>query len=387
MTPSCKSAPATAALDYDSTLIGALELSSKKWVVAVQLPGSKKHSRHVVEPNSPALAALIERLKARSLVAGRPILRMILTHEAGRDGFWLARFLQRRGVEVQVMQASSLPVDRRARRAKTDVIDVEMLLRTLPAWLRGEPRVCSMVPIPSEADEEARRAHREREDLTGSRRSILNKIDGILATLGIGGFRALRRDRREQLANLRQPDGAPVPPAAQERIERLLDRLELVVKQVKAVEAARDAVVKKPSARDESERMIRGLVSLCGIGVEGATLLVREAFCRDFANRRTLGAYAGLTGTPFASGGMQREQGIGKDGNHRLRALIVELAWFWLRYQPDSALAQWFRARVGGAKGRVAKIMIVALARKLLIALWRFARDGVIPEGATMKSA
>jgi transposase len=387
MTPSCKSAPATAALDYDSTLIGALELSSKKWVFAVQLPGSKKHSRQVVEPNGAALAELIGRLKTRSLAAARPILRMILTHEAGRDGFWLARFLQRRGVEVHVMQASSLPVDRRARRAKTDVIDVEMLLRTLLAWLRGEPRVCSMVPIPSEADEEARRAHREREDLTGSRRSILNKIDGILATLGIGGFRGLRRDRREQLANLRQPEGAPVPPAAQERIERLLDRLELVVKQIKAVEAARDAVVKKPSAQDESERMIRGLVQLCGIGVEGATLLVREAFCRDFANRRTLGAYAGLTGTPFASGGMQREQGISKDGNHRLRALIVELAWFWLRFQPDSALAQWFRARVGGAKGRVAKIMIVALARKLLIALWRFAKDGVIPEGATIKPA
>ena len=253
----------------------------------------------------------------------------------------LARFLQRRGVEVHVMQASSLPVDRRARRAKTDMIDVEMLLRTLLAWLRGEPRVCSMVPIPSEADEEARRAHREREDLTGSRRSLVNKIDGILATLGISGFRALRRDRREQLANLRQPDGAPVPPAAQERIERLLDRLELVLKQIKTVEAARDAVVKKSSAQDESERMIRDLVQLCGIGAESATLLVREAFCRDFANRRSLGAYAGLTGTPFASGGMQREQGISKDGNRRLRALIVELAWFWLRFQPDSALAKW----------------------------------------------
>ncbi len=309
MTPSCKSAPATAALDYDSMLIGALELSSKKWVFAVQLAGSKKHTRHVIEPSGFALMELIERLKARSLAAGRQIIRMILTHEAGRDGFWLARFLQRRGVEVHVMQALSLPVDRRARRAKTDVIDVEMLLRTLLAWLRGEPRVCSMVPIPREADEEARRAHREREDLTGSRRSILNKIDGILATLGIGGFRALRRDRREQLTNLRQPDGAPVPPAAQERIERLLDRLELVLTQIKAVEAARDAVVKKPSAQHESERMIRDLVQLCGIGVEGATLLVREAFCRDFANRRTLGAYAGLTGTPFASGGMQHEQG------------------------------------------------------------------------------
>jgi transposase len=188
MTPSCKSAPGTAALDYDSTLIGALELSSRKWVFAVQPPGSKKHTRHVVEPSGSPLVEMIERLKARSLAAGRPILRMILTYEAGRDGFWLARFLQRRGVEVHVMQASSLPVDRRARRAKTDMIDVEMLLRTLLAWLRGEPRVCSMVPIPSEADEEARRAHREREDLTGSRRSLVNKIDGILATLGSAAF-------------------------------------------------------------------------------------------------------------------------------------------------------------------------------------------------------
>jgi len=150
----------------------------------------------VVDPNGPALAELIERLKARSGVAGKPIARVIITHEAGRDGFWLARFLARRGVEVHVMQSSSLPVDRRARRAKTDVIDVEMLLRTLMAWLRGEPRVCSMVPVPSEADEEARRAHREREDLLGARRSLLNKIDGILATLGIEGYRALRRDRR-----------------------------------------------------------------------------------------------------------------------------------------------------------------------------------------------
>jgi len=368
-------------------MIAALELSSKKWIFAVQLPGSKKHTRHVVEPNGSALAELIERLKTRSGAAGKPVARVIVTHEAGRDGFWLARYLRRRGVEVHVMQASSLPVDRRARRAKTDLIDVEMLLRALLAWLRGEPRVCSMVPIPSEADEEARRAHREREDLMGSRRSLLNKIDGILATLGIEGFRGLRRDRREQLANLRPPDGEKIPLAAQGRIERLLDRLELVIAQIKKIEAARDAVVKKPLTEDATEQMIRDLVQLRGIGVEGATLLAREAFCRDFDNRRALGAYAGLTGTPFASGGMEREQGISKDGNRRLRACLVELAWFWLRYQKDSALTQWFRVRVNGAKRRVAKIMIVALARKLLIALWRFAKDGVIPEGAKMKAA
>src|SRR5271169_1659363 len=375
-----------AALDYNSTIIGALELSEKKWVLAVQLPGVSRHSRHVLEACGDGLASFVERLKARCAAAGRKIARVILTHEAGRDGFWLARFLARRGIEVHVIQPSSLPVDRRARRAKTDIIDVEMLLRTLMAWLRGEPRVCSMVPVPSEADEEARRAHREREDLVGARRSLLNKIDGILATLGIEGYPALRRDRRARLADLRQPDGAALPPAALARIERLLDRLELVMTQIKGVEKARDAVVAKPAAENDNERMIRDLAGVRGVGIESATLLVREAFCRDFANRRSLGAYAGLVGTPFASGGMQREQGISKDGNRRLRALVVELAWFWLRFQPDSALAKWFHERVSQARGLVCKIMIVALARKLLIALWRFAKDGVIPEGATMKA-
>src|ERR1700674_4469336 len=220
-----------AALDYNSTIIGALELSEKKWVLAVQLPGVSRHSRHVLEACGDGLASFVERLKARCAAAGGKIPRVILTHEAGRDGFWLARFLARRGIEVHVIQPSSLPVDRRARRAKTDVIDVEMLLRTLMAWLRGEPRVCSMVPIPTETDEEARRAHREREDLTSERLSILHKIASILATLGVTSYRALRRDRREQLALLRQ-DGDSVPQAAQIRIERLLDRLELTLRPI-----------------------------------------------------------------------------------------------------------------------------------------------------------
>ena len=339
--------PTPAAANYDSTIIGALELSEKKWVLAVQLPGVKRHSRHVVEARGDELAAFVERLKARCAVAGHNIKRVILTHEAGRDGFWMARFLVRRGVEVHVMQPSSLPVDRRVRRAKTDVIDVEMLLRTLMAWLRGEPRVCSMVPIPNEADEEARRAHREREELTGERRSIVNKIDGILATLGVKGFRALRRDRRDQLTSLRQPDGDPVPQMAHARIERLLDRLELVLKLIDEVDATRDAVLKKVAPADDAERMIRSLANLRSIGPDFATLLVREAFVREFRNRRALGGYVGLGGTPFSSGGSEREQGIGKDGNRRLRAAMVELAWMWLRWQPDSALSNWFRARLG----------------------------------------
>ena len=379
--------PTPAAPDYDSTIIGAVELSEKKWVLAVQLPGVKRHTRHVLGASGEELASLIERLKARCAAAVHPVGRVILTHEAGRGGFWLARFLVRRGVEVHVMQPSSLPVDRRARRAKTDVIDVEMLLRTLMAWLRGEPRVCSMVPIPNEADEEARRAHREREDLTGERRSIVNKIDGVLATLGVKGFRALRRDRRKQLTSLRQPDGDPLPQMARARIERLLDRLELVLKLIEEVEATRDAVLKKAAPADEAERMIRSLADLRSIGPDSATLLVREAFVREFGNRRALGGYVGLGGTPFSSGGSEREQGIGKDGNRRLRAAMVELAWMWLRWQPDGALSNWFRARVGQTGGRLKKIMIVALARKLLVALWRYVKDGVIPEGAKMKTA
>ena len=375
------------AINYDSTIIGALELSDKKWVMAVQLPGASRHSRHVLDATGDGLVSFVERLKAKCAASGRKITRVILTHEAGRDGFWLARFLARRDIEVHVIQPSSLPVDRRARRAKTDIIDVEMLLRTLMAWLRGEPRVCSMVPIPSEADEEARRAHREREDLTGERRSIVNKVDAILATLGVKGYKALRRDRREQLNCARQPDGDPIPARAKARIERLLDRLDLVLRLIEGVEAERDAVLKKDAPADEAEGMIRSLTELRSIGPDFATLLVREAFVRPFRNRRALGGYVGLGGTPFSSGGSEREQGIGKDGNRRVRAAMVELAWMWLRWQPDSALSVWFRARVGAMGGRIKKIMIVALARKLLVALWRYVKDGVIPEGAKMKAA
>ena len=387
MTPSCQSAPATAALDYDSTIVGALELSSTKWMLAVQLPGVARHSRYTLAANGPELAALIEKLKTRAAAAGRTITRVILTYEAGRDGFWIARFLQRRRVEVHVMQSSSLPVDRKARRAKTDVIDVEMLLRALLAFLRGEPRVCSMVPIPDEVDEEARRAHREREDMIGERKSIVNKIGGILATLGVTAFKALRRDRRAALKALLQPDGDPLPEVARSRIERLLDRLELILTQIAVVEKARDAVAAKAEPENNAERMIKSLVELYAIGPELATLLVREIFVRPIRNRRALGSYVGITGTPYASGGRQREQGISKAGNARARAGMLELAWLWLRWQPDSALSVWFRQRVGDSKGRIRKIMIVALARKLLIALWRFARDGVLPEGAKMKTA
>jgi transposase len=380
-------APATA-LDHESTIVAVVELSARSWLVGAQVAGVPRQCRQKLAPSAEGLLDHLDHLRQRAEKAGKRVSRVVVAYEAGRDGFWLARWLLGRGIEVYVIQPSSVPVDRRARRAKTDALDVEMLLRTTLAWLRGEPRVCSMVPIPSEVEEDGRRPLRERQDLIRERLAITNKIDGVLATLGVGGYRPLRRDRRERLEALRRPGGGPLPAHARARLARLLDRLELVLEQIGVLEEARDAVVAREAVPGgEAEGLVRRLVGLKGIGPELATLLAWEAFVRPFRDRRALAAYAGLTGTPFDSGDKRREQGIGKAGNRRLRAALVELAWLWLRYQPDSALAAWFRSRTGSVGGRMRKVMIVALARKLLVALWRFCRHGVLPEGATLKAA
>jgi transposase len=270
------------------------------------------------------------------------------------------------------------------RRVKSDRVDVDMLLRTLLAWLRGEPRVCSMVPIPDEATEDARRPVREREELIRMRVAIVNRIGAVLTVLGAGEYSPLRRDCRERLGQLRTGLGQPLPPHARAQIERLLDRLDLVRKQVAELEATRDRVV-EGEAVGQPERMIQQLARLRAVGWQTATVLVHEAFVRDFRNARALGSYAGLTGTPYNSGNTRREQGISKDGNRRLRAALVELAWMWLRYQPGCALSRWFHDRLGGSRGRLRKVMAVALARKLLVALWRYLKDGTIPQGAQLK--
>jgi transposase len=284
------------------------------------------------------------------------------------------------GVEVHVVQPSSVPVDRRARRAKSDGIDSELLLRTLLAWLRGEPRVCSMVPIPDEADV------RERTELISERVGLTNRIGAILATLGVSDYNPLLRNRSRRLAELRTALGEPLPTNAHAKIKRLLVRLELVLTQIAELERERDAVM-ETEASDRASRMIQQLTALRGIGVQSATVLVREAFVRGFANGKALGSYAGLASSPYSSGGIDREQGIGKAGNRRVRTVMVELAWLWTRYQPGAAQVCWFRERVGATGRRARKIMVVALARKLLIALWRFVIDGVLPEGAVFKPA
>ena len=298
----------------------------------------------------------------------------------------MARWLAARDIEAHVVQPSSVPVERRKRRAKSDKIDADLLLRTLLAWLRGEPRVCSMVAIPDEADEDARRPAREREELIRERIVLTNRIGAILATLGVDDYNPLRRDRRVRLDALRTALDKPLPEHAKAKIGRIIERLELILAQIAALECQRDAVL-EDEAPGRAERMIQTLVLLRGIGAQSATVLVYEAFVRSFSSGKALGCYAGLTGTPFNSGSSEREQGISKSGNRRLRGAMGELAWLWLRYQPDSALAKWFRERLAGANGRMKKVLLVALARKLLIALWRYATHGVVPEGVVLKPA
>jgi transposase len=380
--------PAFSAADFDRALILAVEVSERSWVVAAHVPGLREGSkpRRTPSPTADALLEAIDGYRRRAAAAGRSVDRVVVAYEAGYSGFWLARWLARRGVEAFVIQPSSVPVDRRVRRAKSDGIDAELLLRTLLAWLRGEPRVCSMVPVPTEADEDERRSVREREELVAERVALVNRISAILATLGVQGYNPRRLDRRRRLDSLRTALGGPLPPRARARIERVLDRLELVLAQIAELERRRDAVLDE-AAPGEAERMIQRLVRLRGVGVQSATLLVREAFVRPFADGKALGAYAGLSPTPYSSGATEREQGIGKAGNARLRTAAVELAWIWQRYQPGSAVVAWFRGRLGGAARRTRMVMVVALARKLLVALWRFAAQGVLPEGAALKSA
>ncbi len=381
------SIPRPAALDYDHTLVLAIELSNASWVLAAQVPGLPRvKAKRTIEPTCEALLAAIAGYRDRARAAGRDVRRVVATYEAGWSGFWLARWLAQHGVETHVVQPSSVPVDRRARRAKSDGIDAELLLRTLLAWLRGEPRVCSMVPIPAEADEDARRRTRERTELVAERVGLVNRVGAVLATLGVRDYDPLRRDRRQRLDALRTALGTPLPPCARAKIIRMLDRLELVRAQIAELEQERDAVLEE-EAPDRAGAMIQRLAKLRGIGVQSATVLVREAFVREFASGKALGSYAGLTATPYSSGGAEREQGISKAGNRRLRTVMVELAWLWQRYQPGSAQVGWFRERVGGAGSRLRKVMVVALARRLLIALWRFATQGVVPEGVVMKPA
>jgi transposase len=378
---------AATAFDHDSTLVVALELSGKSWEVGAAVPGLERRPRRRLAVRDMAgLLSSIDRWKAEAAKASRMTRRVVLTYEAGRDGFWIARYLLAQGIEVHVMHPASIPVDRRGRRAKTDRIDLDMLLRTFLAWLRGEPRVCSMARIPSEREEDLRRPGRERERLVHERLQLENRMENLLCLHGVSGFKPRLKAAMDRLAQLHSFGGGPLPDKTMAELKRLMARHQLIGSQLRALESERN-----PSAEadepDEAGRKIQHLTRIVSLGQETATLLAYELFCRPFRDRRALASFVGLTGTPFKSGGMDHEQGIGKNGSGRIRRMLMQLAWRWLRFQPDSALSQWFAARTAGAKGRIRKVMIVALARKLLIALWRYVETGEVPAGARLQQA
>ena len=369
-----------------ATVFVSLELSRSKWLITALLPCSDKMSKYCVDSgDGTALLDRLARLRARAEPRIGTAVHMVVIQEAGLDGFWIHRLLESNGMESHVVEPASIAVPRRHRRAKTDVIDGEMLVRTLMAFKRGERRVCSMVVAPSPVEEDRRRVSRERRTLIRERIEHANRIKGLLATQGIVGLEPMRRDFRDRVEGLQTGEGQPLRPHLKAEIIRELDRIDLVVRQVAAVEAERDALVKSDSIDTTAPAAL--LMKLRGIGPEFAAVLWLEGLFRNFANRRQLAAYAGLAPSPWKSGSIDREQGISKSGNPRLRTTMVELAWLWLRYQPGSALSAWFRERTGSERGRSRRIMIVALARKLLVALWRYTTLGELPKGAALKTA
>ena len=291
------------------------------------------------------------------------------------------------GIESHIVDAASIAVSRKRRRAKTDRIDGEMLLRTLLAFKRGEPRVCSMVRDITHAEEDQRRIGRERKALITERVAHVNGIKGLLFSQGIADYEPLHKDRRARLEELRTGDGQALPEHMKTQISRALDRLELVVAHIKAVEAERDALIAAQASDSSKPSPVTMLLGIKGLGAEFANILWAEGLFRHFDNRRQVASYAGLAPTPWRSGSIDREQGVSKAGNPRLRSTLIQLSWLWLRHQPDSALTKWFKARVESNGGRMKKTTIVALARKLLVALWKYVTFGVAIDGAIMKTA
>jgi transposase len=363
----------------------SMELSRSTWLVTSLSPGGgDKMSKHAVRGGDVAeLLQQFETLKDKALARTGRRFPIIVIQEAGLDGFWIHRVLQSEGIESHVVDAASILVPRRRRRAKTDRIDGETLVRTLLAYKRGEPRVCTMVRAPSPEDEDRRRLSRERKTLVAERVEHVNRIKGVLFAQGISDYQPVRRDRRKRLEDLKTGDGRPIPPNLKAQILRELDRLELILKQIEEVEASRDDLLDQATI---GSAPVGRLLQLKGIGPEFAGILWSEGLYRRFDNRRQLASYAGLAPTPWQSGSVEREQGVSKAGNARLRTTMVQLAWLWLRHQRQSALSLWFHERVTRNGGRLRKTMIIALARKLLVALWQYMTAGVIIEGAVMKA-
>ena len=375
-----------AAFDPISTLVVVVEMSKASWLVSSVVPGVERQPLKKLEPDATALLRLIERWRNEAVRAGRPISRIALAYEAGRDGFWLARWLIAREIEAHVIHSASVAVSRERKRAKTDRLDAAMLMRVFLGWLRGERGHCGMVAIPTMEEEDARRPNRERESLVKERSRIINRMKSALARLGIRGFKPHLRKAPERLAGLRTAEGTGLPANIIEEFRRDMARLALVREQISSIEKTRaERLERAPDTGPHA--MVRLLARVIGIGIETADMLVREILSRKLRDRRALARYAGLTGSPDESGLKSREKGLAKAGNARVRRGLIQLAWRFLMFQKDSALARWYRTRTEGPSGARKTTMIVALARKLLIALWRLVTTGEVPDGVELRTA
>ena len=372
-------------LDPDGTLIAVIELSLSSWLVAGIVPGVERQPLKKLAVDESALLKLLHRWREEAAKAGHRIKRIAVAFEAGRDGFWLARWLSARDIEAHVIHASSVAVSREHRRAKTDRLDTELLKRSFLGWLRGERDHCKMVAIPTIKDEDAKRPNREHESLVGEQSRIVNRMKAALIRLGIRGFNPKLKKAAERLDGLRTPEGEPIPPNTLAELRRDMVRRRLVSDQIRQIEDARLERLKQAPS-DGPHAMVRLLARVIGVGVETADMLVQEVLSRNMRDRRAVARYAGLTGSPDESGRKRREKGLTRSGNARVRRGMIQLAWRFLMFQKDSTLAQWFRARTESARG-TRKTMIVALARKLLIALWRLVREGVVPDGVVLRPA
>ncbi len=374
------------ALDQDSTLIVAIEMSQSSWLVGGIVPGIARDPQKKLAADPELLLRLVYRWRDEAEAAGQKIRRIAVAYEAGRDGFWLARWLRARGVEAYVIHPSSVAVSREHRRAKTDRLDLGLLKRAFLGWLRGEVKHCSMAAIPTLAAEDAKRPSREHEKLVGERTRLVNRMKGALARLGVRDFNPKLKKAPERLAAVRTPEGAALPPNTLAELRRDMQRLRLVNDQIKEIEAARLARLQAAPETD-GHRMVHLLSRVVGVGIETADTLVHEILSRDLRDRRALARYAGLTGSPDESGRRRREKGLARAGNARVRRVMIQLAWRFLRFQPDSALAQWYRERTASGQRGIRKTMIVALARKLLIAFSHLVKTGLAPEGVVLRPA
>jgi transposase len=374
------------ALDQDSTLIAVIELSHSSWLVGGMIPGVDREPLKKLAADPEALLRLLYRWRDQAAAKGRAIARICVAYEAGRDGFWLARWLRTRDIECHVIHPTSVSVSREHRRAKSDRLDIGLLKRSFLGWLRGEKKHCSMAAVPTREEEDGKRPLRERERLVSEATRLVNRMKGLLALHGIAKFDVRTKTAPQQLRAVLTAEGELLPPNTLAELLRAHERLQQIQAQIDAIESAQ-----RQRLRDNPEAglhpMIRLLARVYGLGLGTAELLVREALSRPLRDRRAVARYAGATGAPDESGSKRHEQGLAKAGNARVRRALIQLAWRFLRHQPDSALAKWFRQRTQDGRRTTRKTMIVALARKLLIALWELVTTGLVPAGVRMHAA